>query len=120
MSLKRSVFFGTALATYVVRRDVSGVDPFAERGRAILRMRVEKAKGEAMTLLDMSTPDELNKSYMRGREIITSAYDAAAQAFRLQGLGIFPTGAVSGDLAALENKYRELSRRFAIIPIEIK
>ena len=119
-TLKRSVFFGTAIASYMIRRDISGVDPFAERGRAILHMRVEKAKGEAMTALATSTPDELSNSYKRGREIITSAYDAAAQAFRLHGLGVFPTGTVNVDLAALENKYRELAIRFAITPVEIK
>ena len=73
-----------------------------------------------MTLLETSTPDELSNSYKRGREIITSAYDAAAQAFRLHGLGVFPTGTVTVDLAALENKYRELAMRFAITPVEIK
>ena len=45
-TLKRSVFFATAIATYVVRRDASGVDPFAERGRAILRMRIERPRGK--------------------------------------------------------------------------
>lgn len=112
-TLKRSVFFGVALASYVVRRDATGVDPFAERGRAILRVRIEKAKGEAATLIEGSTVANLSLDYARAREIISKAYDAAAGAY---GAGVFPGGSVADDLDALERRYRENAARFGITP----
>lgn len=111
-TLKRSVFFGIALASYVLRRDATGVDPFKERGRAILRMRIEKAKGEAATLIETSTAERLDADYARARKVIGDAYASADRAFRAQGSGVFSTSSATADLAALETRYRELAARF--------
>ncbi len=112
-TLKRSVFFGVALASYVVRRDATGADPFAERGRAILRMRIEKAKGEAATLIEGSTAANLSRDYASAQEIISKAHDTAAAAY---GAGVFPAGSVTGDLSALERRYREIAARLGVTP----
>jgi hypothetical protein len=113
-TLKRSVFFGTAIAAYVLRRDASGFDPFAETGRAILRIRIERAKGEAATLIEASTAERLAADYARARQIITTAYDSAERAYRTHGAGVFATNTAAADLAALEARYREIGERLGV------
>lgn len=117
-TLKRSVFFATAIATYVVRKDVSGIDAFAERGRAILRKRLEEARAKAGTLLEQSNNENLNKLYPQAQEVLRIAYSSTQRLFSTMGNGLFSAGTLEGDLAALAKRYKEMAIKLGVKPIE--